>query len=428
MRHFKNLIAILLLSLLTPAARASTATFVTEDRTTQGNWINTYGTPSFYAPGLAATNLPSNAKVSTTGAQFTLWSARTNLAAALLKPLVPGETNLTALDRHAAAWTAPASFSILLERPDTARRLAIYCLDLGTGGARSQRIDLVDTNTGFALDSLTLTSFTNGVYAVWDITGTVRVNVTRLAGPSATVSAFFLSNRSLPVNTNPPTLDLESVWVAPDLYSASPSFNGNEGDSFALGARTSGEPPMTFQWYRDGAALAGGTSPTLAFTGAPASQAGNYKLVASNAFGTATSQVFTVNLYNPWSHHAAYGWLYNNRNDWYGNKTFDWLWLQSGSQWAWSSRLQGWLSATGSSGPIWSTQFRWLTLSGAEDGLANNSIFGWIWIGENGWVWNSRFGWIWSTNDGTWYWSATFGWLGVTPDGGIWCVDQGRFL
>lgn len=426
MRLRPHFILLLLLTLLGVTAQAGTATFAFEDRTTQGNWISTYGTPSFYAPGLGATNLPSTVTVTTSGAQFTLWQARTNLAGALLQPLVPGETNLTALDRHAAAWTSSTNFSLLIERPNTARRLALYCLDLGSGGTRSQRIELVDTNTGGILDSVTLSQFTNGVYLVWDITGTIRVNVTRLAGPSAAVSALFLNTGPFPRNTNAPTVDLESVWVGPDLYAATPGLAANEGDSFALGARTAGEPPMAFQWYRDGVALAQRTSPTLSFSNAPASQAGNYYLVANNAFGAVTSRVFTVNLYNPWSHHAAYGWLYDARSGWYGNKTFGWLWF-SGS-WAYSSRLKGWVSASGNSTSIWSLQFRWLTLSGAEDGWARNSIFGQIWLSEDGWFWNARFGWVWANGDGTWFWSSTAGWLGVTPANGIWSVDLGRFI
>jgi hypothetical protein len=431
MHQLKPLAACLLLALFAPAARGATASFVMTDRTTQGNWTDTYGIPSFVIPGLV-TNLSGS--LTPGNAQLEVWAARTNLPGALLKPFAPGETNLTALDRHAAAWTAANSFSLLLQRASSLRRLSLYCLDVGSGGTRSQRIDLVDTNTGAILQdtvtgqpcSLTLSDFTNGVYAVWNVVGSVRINVTRLSGPSAAVSAVFLDNGTFPRNTNAPTLTQESVWLAPDLYFDTPGLAANEGDTFALGARTSGEAPMSFQWYRDGSAVANATSPTLTFTRATAAQGGNYTLVAANAYGMVTSRVATVNIYNPWSHHNAYGWLYDNRNGWFGNTTFGWLWFSSG--WAYSSRLQGWLSASSSSTSIWSTQLRWITLSGNEDGLAYSSIFGWLWIGENGWVWNSRFGWVWSASDGTWFWSTTFGWLGVTPDGGIWCVDQGRFI
>lgn len=410
---------------------AASASFVREDRSTQGNWINAYGVPNFIAPGLGATNLGA-ARVTAEGAAYVEWAAQTHLPGALIKPLAPGEEDLTALDRHAAAWTAPDRFSILVERPNTSRRLAIYCLD-EEGGGRVQSISLVDTNTGAVLldtrtgqpCTVTVSGFTNGVYLVWDFLGSVRVDITRVAGPGAVVSAVFINN-PLAANPNPPTLDQESVWVAPNLFFSSLGIAANEGDSFALGARTVGEPPLTFRWYRDGVVVPGEMSPTLTFAQVTADRAGDYTLVVSNAQGTATSRVFAVNVYNPWSHDPAYGYLYNNRNGWYGNKTFGWLWFFE--PWAWSSRLQGWVATVGDSTMLWSPQFRWVRVSGNEDGMMETSTLGWVYVAENGWVWNERFGWTWAVGDGVWFWSAEMGWLGVTPEGAMWSVEQNRFI
>jgi hypothetical protein len=433
MHPFITRYAFLLGALLACQPAGASATFAFEDRTTQGNWINAYGIPSFYAPGLVATNWPATTRVTTAGAAYQLWAAQTNLAGALLKPLTPDATELTALDRHAAAWTASGGFSILIERASTSRRLAIYCLDFGSGGTRSQTVSLVDTNTGAVIEdsrtgqpcTATISGFTNGVYLVWDTIGTVRVDVTRLTGPDAAVSALFLNNPTT-VSTNAPTVDQESVWVAPDLYYNSLGIAANEGDTFALGARSMGTPPLAFRWYRDGVLVPGATSPTLTFPNVAADRAGDYTLMVSNAHGTVTSRSFTVDVFNPWSHHAAFGWLYDNRNDWYANPTLGWLWFSG--DWAWSSRLNGWVASIGTSTTLWSTQFRWLQIAGIEAGFAHTSTLGLVWIAEDGWVWNSRFGWTWAVGDGIWFWSSNLGWIGITADGGIWSVTEGRFI
>jgi sugar lactone lactonase YvrE len=61
------------------------------------------------------------------------------------------------------------------------------------------------------------------------------------------------------------------------------------GGSALLAANTLGNPPLEYQWLWDGANLDGATSPTLVV-----SNAGVYQVVVSNAFGTATSLVSTV--------------------------------------------------------------------------------------------------------------------------------------
>ncbi len=43
--------------------------------------------------------------------------------------------------------------------------------------------------------------------------------------------------------------------------------------------------------------------------------------------------------------------------------------------------------------------------------------------------WSSeRFGFVWAYGAGVWFYSTGYGWLGVTPEGGLWCVEQNRFL
>jgi aryl-phospho-beta-D-glucosidase BglC (GH1 family) len=65
------------------------------------------------------------------------------------------------------------------------------------------------------------------------------------------------------------------------------------GQSFSLSVAASGTTP-SYQWYVNGAAIAGATGATLLMSNASASDAGNYTCVATNPLGSATSSAATV--------------------------------------------------------------------------------------------------------------------------------------
>ena len=71
---------------------------------------------------------------------------------------------------------------------------------------------------------------------------------------------------------------------------------GQSVPDFAVEA--AGTPPFTYQWWKDGVELAGGTKSSLALTNASAGSAGNYRVVVSSPYGSVTSAVagLTVNL------------------------------------------------------------------------------------------------------------------------------------
>lgn len=66
------------------------------------------------------------------------------------------------------------------------------------------------------------------------------------------------------------------------------------GDNFTLTAVADGTAPLSYQWHRNGEPLAGKTEPTLAFAPVVRADAGDYTLVVSNARGTVTSAVATL--------------------------------------------------------------------------------------------------------------------------------------
>ena len=133
--------------------------------------------------------------------------------------------------------------------------------------------------------------------------------------------------------------------------------------------------------------------------------------------------------------HNVFGWIFNAGSGWYHHNGFGWMWFSSG-QWIWSGSLNGWVATMDStSRTLWSPQFRWLTPSESDPYQAETTAIGAIYLGQyngaaitDGWVVSGRFGYVWAAGDGKWFFSNTYGWLGVTEAGGIWCVNQGRFL
>ena len=80
-------------------------------------------------------------------------------------------------DRIAATWYNSSSFLIDLAFNDTAQhQLAIYCLDWDST-SRAERIDILDGN-GVLLNSQNMSSFHNGQYLVWQLSGHIRIRVT----------------------------------------------------------------------------------------------------------------------------------------------------------------------------------------------------------------------------------------------------------
>jgi GH18 family chitinase len=164
-----------------PTQSPATAAFVRADTATQGSWKSSYGTDGY---GIVndATAYPAYATAMPAGQAAYTWSASTTDVKALQKASLS--------DRIAATWFAGSSFSINVAISDQkSHQVAIYCLDWDNK-ARSQRIDILDPKNA-VLDTRTISSFSNGTYLVWNVTGQVKIQVTTLAGPNAVVSGIF---------------------------------------------------------------------------------------------------------------------------------------------------------------------------------------------------------------------------------------------
>jgi hypothetical protein len=81
---------------------------------------------------------------------------------------------------------------------------------------------------------------------------------------------------------------------APQLFAQPISRSVEAGATVAFSAGVSGEGKLTYQWYKNGALLAGVTTPELLFTAAQPGDAGTYSVRVSNGAGGVTSADATL--------------------------------------------------------------------------------------------------------------------------------------
>ena len=162
----------------------TTASLVSTDTTTQGNWIGTYGTQG-YDLFNDESSLPSYATVTVASASPWTWSATTTDQRA--------REQVGGTGRIAACAYSTASFTVNVNLADGGvHDLALYFVDWDST-TRSEQVQLTNAATGAVLDTETVSSFHQGVYLVWAITGDVQITITRLAGDNAVLSGLFLS-------------------------------------------------------------------------------------------------------------------------------------------------------------------------------------------------------------------------------------------
>ena len=169
----------------TPAAAA---TFVKTDTTTQGTWMGTYGANGYNVVGATINNpsYPAYASVTASGYNTYTWAANTTDVRGLQNPSGSG--------RIAAAWYG-SSFTVTVNLTDgQAHTLALYAVDWDNHG-RSEQIQITNAATGAVLDTETLSSFVNGAYEVWTISGHVTITISVLKGGNALLNGLFFGLR-----------------------------------------------------------------------------------------------------------------------------------------------------------------------------------------------------------------------------------------
>ena len=176
---------------VTPAV-ASASQGDSPDTGTEGQWIGIYGTQGYDVIG-GPSSLPGYATVTPSGQATDTWAASTNSPQALQVCAGPFGVG--------ACWYSSTSFTVNVNLTDgQSHNLAVYALDY-SNSARQEEIQIISVATGAVLDEKIISSFADGVYLQWTVTGDVDIEVTRLAGPNAVLSGLFFDPASSSTST-----------------------------------------------------------------------------------------------------------------------------------------------------------------------------------------------------------------------------------
>ena len=169
---------------VTPASVSTpTASFQGMDTTTEGNWTTNYNYPNVTIIGDASRN-PTVTPVPSDGTLVVWNTAATNIRAL---------QNLSGSGRTAAAWRSTTGLFVDIDFTDQAvHQVAIYCLDENQVG-RVETLSLLNAQTNAVLDTRSVSDFTTGVYVLWNVTGHVKLQVTKVDGTNAVISGVFLN-------------------------------------------------------------------------------------------------------------------------------------------------------------------------------------------------------------------------------------------
>lgn len=170
---------------------------------------------------------------------------------------------------------------------------------VGAGVVLTSPDGLTWTNRSFTPDSLTSVHFANGWFLATGPGSTYYVSpdgvnwTGRFTGAADAVNDFVAFNNQIyGVGDNSTIL----AAGAPTLRTPT-TLTAVSGSSATLAATASGSPvTVTYQWHRNGAPVAGATSPISTLANVSTAHAGTYTLVATNSFGTTTSAAVTLNV------------------------------------------------------------------------------------------------------------------------------------
>ena len=161
----------------------STATFLKEDTTTQGNWIGTYGSQGYDVIGNSA-SLPGYATITPAGQLTYTWAASTTDQRALQTAGGGG--------RIAACWYQATSFTVTVNLTDgQVHDLELYMVDWDNRH-RAEQVQISSATTGAVLSTQSISSFTSGVYLDYAVSGDVVIKITCQGGANAVLSGLFL--------------------------------------------------------------------------------------------------------------------------------------------------------------------------------------------------------------------------------------------
>jgi PKD repeat protein len=252
------------------AASASFATsvgYISTDTTTQGTWQGTYGSDGYNIEG-DASSLPSGVTTTFTGNSTYTWASSTSDVRGLQNP---------GGGRLATCWYATNSFTVNVNITNgQSYLLSLYVLDWDnyTGG-RNEQIQVLNSTGTTVLATQTASSFQNGQYVQFLVSGNVQIQFTNLkSGANAVLSGmFFDAPPDLGTTANLNVLGADAGGVSNLSYTWS----------------TTGTPPAAVTFSANGTNAAQNTTATF-------TKAGTYNFLATitNSGGLSTTSSVSV--------------------------------------------------------------------------------------------------------------------------------------
>jgi hypothetical protein len=146
--------------------------------------------------------------------------------------------------------------------------------------------------------------------------GTVTKNPTNSAYPAGVTvivtatpnSGWYFAGWSGVTNSsaNPLSLAMDANLSLTGTFAELPFFDQEPisvtnvaGSTVSFSAHATGTPMLGYQWFFNNGSLTGATNATLTFTNVPLTRAGDYQIVVTNDYGSATSSVVSLTLTNP---------------------------------------------------------------------------------------------------------------------------------
>jgi hypothetical protein len=170
-----------------PGSQAS-ATYLGVDTTTSGNWISHYGSEGYIIPNSCA-NLPNYVQLRVT--------------ADITKNTCSDSRCLETADRLSRIWNSwqGSTFTIDINIIDgKTHEISLYAYDsFYTGDI--QNVTIKTANGGAILSSQDLSSFGNGVYQIWEISGHVTIVVRGTTPPIPAILDGLFFDPPPPVTT-----------------------------------------------------------------------------------------------------------------------------------------------------------------------------------------------------------------------------------
>ena len=175
-----------LLFVAATSLHAATAVFKEEDKTTKGDWETKYGKDGAVIFAENA-KLPNYAQVNSNGQDYTYESPASREPA----PYAVGG------DDRFAGCKYGDSMVIELRLTEGAHRVAFFFMDWNTK-ERAQKIEAIDMDNNKVLDTRDLKDFSDGRYFVYEMSGNVKLQLTKTAGRNACASGVFFGDALRP--------------------------------------------------------------------------------------------------------------------------------------------------------------------------------------------------------------------------------------